>query len=180
MSMMQQLDRLRQSMITQVVGGPQPVTWTDLVGVTVEPDNTLKKTATTAWGNGGAASVEILSGDGEVFSTATNLNTYRMFGFSPTNANANYNSIRHACYFVSNATGLALEAWENGARRKVYGPYSIGAVGSVERVGTTIYYKHNGVVFHTSALSSSGPLLVDVAIYNQNATLSNVLLEDNS
>ena len=178
--MIPQLDRLRQSMIEQFAGGPQPITWTDLVGVTVEPDNTLKKTAVTGWGNGGAASVETLNGDGEVFSTATNLNTYRMFGFSPTNANANYTSIRHACYFVSNATGLALEAWENGGRRKVYGPYAIGDVGSVERVGTTIYYKHNGVVFHTSTLSSSGPLLVDVAIYDQNATLSNVLIDDRS
>ena len=42
-----------------------PIVWTDLVGVTAN-GGILAKTASTAWGNGGAASVRTIAGDGAV------------------------------------------------------------------------------------------------------------------
>jgi len=46
----------------------------------------------------------------------------------------------------------------------------------IERTGSTIRYRQNGVLRYTSGLFSSGNLVVDSALYTNGATISNVNL----
>ncbi|HEY7712044.1 MAG TPA: cellulase family glycosylhydrolase, partial [Candidatus Entotheonella sp.] len=52
-------------LLKEYLAADQPVTWKDLVGVSASA-NTITKTASAGWGNGGAASVEVIAGDGGI------------------------------------------------------------------------------------------------------------------
>ncbi len=157
---------------------PQPVIWKDLVGVSAS-GNTITKTAGTAWGNGGAASVQYIPANGSVEFTAQETNTYRMMGLSKVNTDANYSTIDYAVYLVNNATVMV---YESGVSRGTFGAYAAGNKFRVERTGSTITYKKstdNGATyttFYTSTVSSSGNLMVDTSLYSAGATVvANVL-----
>lgn len=68
----------------------QSITWTDLVGVEVEADNSLIKTAGWGTDNGGAASEEVLAEntDGWAEFTAYATGHQRFFGLSENNIDA--------------------------------------------------------------------------------------------
>ena len=149
-----------------------PVEWTDLVGVSAN-SNSLTKTASNGWSNGGAASVQTISGDGGVSARVDETNTYLILGLSATNADANWDSIYYGVYTAFNGT---LYVVEQGKLRKLSESYGAGDRLSVERLGNTVEYKRNGTTLHTSGVPSSGPLLVDVSMYSQGATLSDVMI----
>jgi hypothetical protein len=46
-----------------------------------------------------------------------------------------------------------------------------------ERVGTTITYKQNGLIYYTSLLSSSGIVLIDIALYENNSTITDAIFD---
>jgi len=144
------------------------VIWTDLVGVTAS-GNTITKTASTSWSNGGAASLQLITGDGGVDFLADDTTTYRMAGLSSSNANANYNTIDYALHLRS---GGAIYIYESGSYKGNPSSYNVGDRVSVERTGTTIEYKKNGSVIYTSTLSSSGSLIVDASIYTTGGTIA--------
>jgi RHS repeat-associated protein len=146
----------------------EDVSWTDLVGVTAA-GSTLTKTAATGWGNGGAASVQRITGDGKADFTAVSTGTNRVFGLSNSNANAYYNTIRYALYAQSGGT---LRVYELGVSRW-QGTYVSGDVLSVERNGATVYYRKNGNLVYTSAAPSTGDLIADVAINTLNGQINN-------
>lgn len=151
----------------------EPVRWVDLIGVAVD-GNTLTKTGSTTWGNGGAASAQTISGDGAVSVTVSQVDRYRMFGFSEYNADANLGTIKYAMYLKINGD---IEVRESGSSLAIPISYSIGDVMSVERAGDSIEYKKNGSVFHTSTpVSPTSSLLVDVALYNSGSKLNNVMI----
>jgi YD repeat-containing protein len=73
-----------QLLVTAEAVAAQNVSWTNVVGASVN-GNSLTKTAPTGWGNSGASSTQsITSGDGYVEVTATETSTARLFGFSHT------------------------------------------------------------------------------------------------
>ncbi len=150
-----------------------PATWVDLVNVTVN-GNSITKTAPNAWGNGGAASLESFTGDGGVEFVATQTNTRRMCGLSSTNTDAYYASIEYAIWL--SAHGEQIRVYENGVRKGEFGSYQIGDRFMVERVGSTIVYKKNGVIFYTSLTPAGSVLLVDCAIYDNGGEISDVNL----
>ena len=156
--------------------GAVAVVWTSAVGVTVT-GNSLTKTAATAWGNAGAvSSLQIASGDGYVEFTASETNTYRMLGLSNGNTNASYGDIDFAIYEYPGQ----VQVYEGGSLKGTFGTYAAGNALRVAVVGGVVRYSKNGTVFYTSTKTPTYPLLVDSALYNQGATLSNAVLSGGS
>ena len=147
------------------------LTWTKMVGVTAN-GNSITKTAVTGWGNGGASSLQTISGDGYIDFGGTQTNTYRMIGLSNSDVNANYNTIKYAIYL---GYGY-FYVYENGVNRGRFSTYTTSDRFQVERQGTVIRYKKNGAVFYTSTIASSGSLVVDTALYTKGAVVSDVRL----
>jgi flagellar hook assembly protein FlgD len=143
------------------------VVWVDLVGVTAA-GNTISKSAGTGWGNGGAASGQTISADGWVEFGVVEIDTYRMCGLSDSNLDAHYTSIDYAVYLYNGA----VYAFENGTNKGSFGAYQSGDRFRVERTGSTVVYKKNGVVFYTSTVASSGTLMADAAVYTVGGTVA--------
>ena len=143
--------------------------WTDQVRVSVSGNVLTKTSGGNSW-NAGAASFDYIENDGSIEFTVGATNAYRMFGFSTTNANAHYNTIHYAIYLRANGT---LQVYEKGRRKGNFGSYSVGDILRVERQGSAILYKRNGVTIYTSGTSSSGNLIADVSIYTMNGTITN-------
>jgi hypothetical protein len=144
------------------------VVWVDLVGVTAN-GNTLTKTAGKGWSNGGAASAQTFSGNGGVDFTVVQTNVSLICGLSYSNPNANYASINYA--FGPEADGKAY-VWEQGVYKGVNVAYLVGDRFRIERIGSTVVFKKNGVVVYTSPTASSGALMVDCSLYHKGAVLS--------
>ncbi|HEY5839427.1 MAG TPA: MBG domain-containing protein [Pyrinomonadaceae bacterium] len=163
--------------ISEGGSGPQPVTWTNTVGVTAN-GNSLTKTASEGWGNAGAASTQtIASGDGYVEFTATETNTYRMIGLSNGDSNQNYPDIDFAIY---PAIGATLDIREGGVSRGTFGSYATGDTLRVAVEGGVVKYRKNGVLLYTSAGTPTYPLLVDTSFYSNGGTISNVMISTGS
>jgi RHS repeat-associated protein len=147
----------------------EDIVWKDASGMNVN-GNSLTKTAVTGW-NAGATSVNQLAEgeDGWVEMTATENNTYRMFGLATENINPHYSSIDYAIY--PGATGLVY-VYESGTQRGQFGPYFPGDKLKVERIGDKVNYIKNGVTLYTSLVLSNGLLVADVALYNTGCTIT--------
>ncbi|MFQ5509430.1 MAG: fibronectin type III domain-containing protein [Leptospirillia bacterium] len=148
------------------------ISWTDLVGVAVS-GSTLTKTAGNGWGNGGAASVQTIAGNGAVAFTASDTTTWRLLGLSASNASASWDTIGYAIWARGDGT---LQVLENGVSMGNFGAYQTGDVLKVQRTGSTITYLRNGAVFHTSLVPSTGGLVADAALYDQGASIVNALI----
>jgi len=152
-------------------GGPQNVTWTNAVGVSVSGNN-LTKTASDGWGNSGASSTQTInSGDGYVEFTATETNNARMCGLNHSDPDQSY------------GIGFALGAWPGGTlylfeagSYSVLGSYSAGDRLKVAVEGGVVKYRKNGTLIYTSTVAPTYPLLVDSALYSNGATLTNVVI----
>ena len=146
-------------------------------GVAVDPHTgDIRKTAGgNSWGSAGVESSNTLAANtnGWAQFTASETNTYRMFGLNRTSdgVNNNYTTIDYAIY---TRTGGSLHIYENGTNKGNFGTYKTGDVLRVERVGNTVYYKKNGSTFYTSTVKTTGALRVDSALHNQNATIKNI------
>ena len=153
--------------------------WVDTVGVDVSVDNTLTKTSANGWDNSGAISGQSITGDGGIEVTVNQLGTHRMIGLSPSSADNNYTSIIYGLYL---SASNRLEVYESGRRKQTSGDsLAVGDRVSVERIGSTVFYKHNDVIFYTSDLASENEsLFVDVSLYSSGATLSNPLISGGS
>jgi len=149
--------------------GSVSIVWTDLVGVTAD-GSTLTKTEANGWGNSGAASVQVIAGDGAVEFEAVATNTYRMVGLSSSNASAHWDTIDYTIFMRDNGT---LRVYEDGTNRGDFGAYQSGDILRVERIGSTVVYKQNGTVFYTSAAPSTGSLIADAALYDVGAKIEN-------
>jgi Calx-beta domain/Divergent InlB B-repeat domain len=150
---------------------PQPVVWTSLVGVSASGSSLIKTTATGV--DSGAISVQqIPSGDGYVEITASETNSYRMFGFSNGNTDASYADID---FGLDLAPGT-LYVFEKGVNKGSFGSYATGDLLRVAVVGGVVKYSRNGTVFYTSTQTPSYPLLVDTWLYYVGATLNNAVI----
>jgi hypothetical protein len=150
-------------------GGTVPVTWTAAVGVTVS-GNSLTKVTGTGTTAGAISTQQITSGDGYVEFTASETNTYRMVGLSNGNTNTSYQDID---FGLDLAPGGVVYVFEKGVNRGTFGTYQTGMVFRVSVTGGVVRYSRNGVVFYTSTLAPTYPLLVDTWLYNLGATIKN-------
>ncbi len=137
------------------------IVWADAVGVSVN-GNTITKTASSGWGNGGAASVNQLPAniDGWVEYRLDQQNGRRLMGLSDVNTDAGYNTIDYAWYTSANE----IYVYVNGVNQRTL-PAATGDVLRVERVGTTIYFKQNGVSVHTLTNVLTTALIADASIH---------------
>jgi hypothetical protein len=153
-----------------------PVVWDAFDGVTVS-GSSLTKTASTAWANGGAVSVQRLeSGDGYVEVSAGQNDTHRLIGLSNGNSSSNWDDIDFGLYLYD--TG-ELQVYEAGVLRGTFGTYAATDFLRVELSGGIVTYKQNGTVFYTSTATPTYPLLVDTALYTQGALLADPIIGGN-
>jgi hypothetical protein len=147
-----------------------PVVWTAVVGATVSGSN-LTKTAASGWGNAGAISThQLTSGDGAVLITASETTTKRIFGLGNGNANASFTDIEFGLVLDVAGNLLVCEAGTCGT--SFVGQYATGDVLEVRVTGSQVQYKKNSVALFTSTLAPTYPLLVDVALFDPNATIT--------
>jgi hypothetical protein len=151
------------------------VYWTNTVGVTVNA-NSLTKPSGTSWNAGAVSLRTIASGDCYAEFTATETNTYRMFGLGNGDTNQSDSDIEFA--FELTPAGN-INVWEAGASRGTKGSYSANDHLRVSVEGGTVKYSKNGTVIYTSGVAPSYPLLVDTSLYTANSTITNAVLAGN-
>jgi alpha-tubulin suppressor-like RCC1 family protein len=147
------------------------VTWIDAVGVSTS-GNSLTKITTPGW-NAGAASNELLPGDGYVEFTTAEATTDKMVGLSHTDPARNQFAIDFALY-LSSAAGVAI--YEDGVWRASPGAYAAGDVFRIQVAGSQVTYLQNGSLLYTSTKAPTPLLLVGAALYGIGATVENVVL----
>lgn len=152
----------------------QSITWTNLVGVEVQSNNTLVKTAGWGTDNGGAASSEVLPANtnGWAEFTAYATKHERYFGLSATDISAT-NNIDYAIKLSSDDN---IVVWEGSLNRGTFGKVTDGDVLRVARVSDTIKYMKNDSIFYESNLLSTSSLLVDVCFYHSNGAIQNGMI----
>lgn len=148
------------------------ITWTDLIGVSVDANNNLNKTAVDGWSNAGAASSnKLLPGeDGYVSMEIENLTDEWAVGLSSQNNGENWTTINYAFDKTNNNISI----YEDGYYIGICGNYKIGDVIKVAREGDYIKYYLNNLELYSTFTGSSEQLIIDVTIYNQGATLTNL------
>lgn len=162
-------------------GGINP-TWTGISGATESPTGLLTKTASQAWGNCGAVSVETEAGDWRLtyYLEDPEGHDHWFFGFGADTSCNTFATVDFA--FLPRQANLDAQVWESGSQPGG-SPATSHASGDhamleIERVGTEVkYYFLNYLgtdprpspgdagrtLLYTSLVSSSGTLTVSVA-----------------
>ncbi len=147
------------------------VVWQDFTGGVQSSDvssrgSTLDKVGANAW-DADAVSDGRMEGNGEVRFKFADLNKFSMVGLSYTNENQNWISLDFAIY------GDQGEAYirELGSDKGIVVDYTPLDLFSIQRVGTTVYYKKNGTVIYTSTKFSKGVMLVDATLFSNAAVI---------
>jgi len=150
----------------------EPVVWTRAAGVAVT-GNSLRKTASTRWGNAGASSAKALtSEDGYVEFQATEATTDRILGLSNGDSNRGRGDIDFGLQLRWDGR---VHVYEKGSYRGSFGSYASGDLLRVSLESGVVTYRRNGALLYTSAAAPVSPLLVDTALYTNGATLTNVV-----
>ena len=149
------------------------VVWTGAVGVSVA-GNSLTKTASTIWGNAGAASAQsLVSGDGSVDFVVSETNTSRMLGLARSDIDQGWKTLDFAFYLRSDQRLLI---YERGVYRGYFGTYFTGDVLRVGVEAGVVKYRRNGVLLYASPTAPGFPLTVDSSLYTTAATLTDVVV----
>ncbi|UII23982.1 golvesin C-terminal-like domain-containing protein [Fulvivirga ligni] len=160
------------SVTTDAVNANSTITWTDVVGLTVELNNDLSK-GSEYQTSAGAASEEVLgAGDDGWFQIEVGETGYgRWIGLSEVNTDPTGGSIDY-CIYISNYEPKIF-IYEDGVSKGYKGVYAEGDIFRVERIADTIYYKQNGNLLYKSLTPSSTDLLVDVHIAHKFGKIHN-------
>lgn len=147
------------------------VIWTDAIGATGNYTSTLTKTATNSWGNSGAVSMHYLPAntDGWFEYTVTEIQSSKSIGFSEYLRDFNQSSVIYSLH-MAGSTLTARNTWNVLQTTTV----AVGDVVRMERVGSTIFYKKNGIVFHSISDALTIALIVHTSLYNNGLVLSGV------
>ena len=134
----------------------------------------ISKTSTCNCWNAGASSKNRIGAyeDGfiKTYITEDNINSDFMFGLSHSDAGHQWNTIDYNLY-VSKHRGSKIVIYERGNQRYTWsGSYAVGDEVSVERKGSTIYFKHNDQVFYTRPVDRSKSMINDVSMYTGNVS----------
>ncbi|MBL7962569.1 MAG: T9SS type A sorting domain-containing protein [Flavobacteriales bacterium] len=133
---------------------------------------TLTKFMNNNQWNGNAFSWQVVGNNGYMETTVLETDRERMIGLSPTDANADWTSIRYAFYLTQGGT---LQVRENGSGNLIGAQtYSSGDVLRIAAENDVVKYYRNGSLLYTSALVPSLPLYVDVSTNQIGATVHQV------
>ncbi len=150
-------------------GQSYDIEWTDFVNTSANGNMLTKVSGGNNWHNGGAMSKNKIPAnrDGWVEFTA-NERVNIMVGLSTPNTSASFTSILYAAH-ISGGTGFSV--YESGVVKTNKGGYEIGDVFRVERIGTKIYYKINGLQYAVTIDQATPELIIDAAIYSENGSV---------
>ena len=162
-------------------GDPVDVRWIDGVNVTAV-GNTLEKTGgiNSTW-DAGAVSGATISGDGYVDFTINATSDRLVCGLSVGDVDQDRTDIDFGFYCAV----ADISAMENGVGVKnlAVAFEALVDIARVQRIGTEITYWHfdnsagTWTKFHTSAVSSTGALLVDSSIFGTNDKIVNAVIQ---
>ena len=138
--------------------------------------STITTTRTNnAWGGSGTFSAELIpvANDGYVSFKLTQSNKRFMVGLSRTAdaSSTTYSTIDYAIY----VTGTAIQVYENSSNK--YGnsaTFNVGSTYKIQKIGTTVTYLKDDVVFYTSGTSATRDLHMDTAFLNTGSTITEV------
>ena len=157
-----------------------PVVWTAVVNCTATGNTLEKDSGGAAWDGGGVSVQTIPAGiDGfvEFISGAPTSAANVYAGLSVGDTDQNIDDVDYACGVYNPGSGPVFYALENLVIAA--GPIAVSATGlvtKVERVGTTVRYYYDGTLMYTSALASSGVLLVDCSLYAVGHQVANAII----
>jgi RHS repeat-associated protein len=158
-------------LVSEVTG--DDVVWTNLQGgATVDAatnDLITPPSAVAYTYTAGASSEQVIDDDGAVsFRFATSPTVTQLVGLNDADAGTGFAELEHSV-FVS--PGRHVFIYEAGVRRcgpladcSFFDDVDVDDVFTIARSGTTVTYRRNGVLFHTSTDTSSGPVRVDTAL----------------
>ena len=126
----------------------------------------------TSW-NAGAVSIAMLPGDGFVQFTSAENTTDKVAGLASGNDGPGFADIDFGVFLRANGRFAVYEA---GVNRGGFGRYVAGDVFRVQVVDGVVSYWKNGVLFYTSAVAPSFPLLLDTALRTPGATVRSARL----
>jgi uncharacterized protein (DUF952 family) len=154
---------------------PVSVYWTNLKGVEENVDATLTKTAGNGWNAGAISQNELQPGDNgwiEFTLGANYINTgHRIYiGLSDDDASYSNSSIDHAF----SIEGSQIRIVESGSTKKSVNVVE-GDILRIVRNDKEIEYLINGNAVHTSPIQDTPRLMVDVSIFDQNATTPEII-----
>ena len=93
-----------------------------------------------------------------------------MLGLGNGNSNQCYPDIEYAIFVAPGGYMV----FESGTSKTSAAPYAAGDRFSVGVEGGVVKYRRNGVLFYTSLIAPSYPLVVDTTLFTVGATLTNV------
>src|SRR5205823_2701517 len=149
------------------------VAWTNRVNITVT-GNSIQKTSGTGsiWDAGAASTRAIQSGNGYVQASADDTTTYKLFGLSNGDSNANQADVDFALFMA----GGVLKVYENGLLKGNFGSYVTGDLLKVSVGSGIVRYYRNSTLIYTSSAQPTYPLLVDTSINSLYGRITNVTL----
>jgi hypothetical protein len=133
--------------------------------------NDLVKIQNNGVWSGGAASINRVYNEGFMTFRVAETNTFRMIGLSNQNLDSNFTTIQYAVYLRNDG---AFEVRESGVSRGTIGNYGVNDEFKIAVEGGVVKYYRNNNLFYISTLAPTLPMLVDVSIYNTNATVRDV------
>jgi hypothetical protein len=163
--------------IKNVVLTSTPPFWQNVVGSTYAGAS-LTKIAADGWNAGASSATSLtntLTGDGFCEFTTGEIHTYKMAGLTHTVADSGYATIDFGI-FLDSAGGV--NVYEDGvqANGSPLGSYAAGDVFRVQATSGVVTYLKNGTLLYTSTRTPSYPLVLDVSLYSQGATIQNAVI----
>jgi hypothetical protein len=140
--------------------------------VPVSGNSLVKVQSGNNW-DGGAASWNTVGDNGYLQFTTTETNTYRSIGLSSTNTNSNYTSIQYG-FYISNVGVFSIV--ESGTTRGSSGTYNTNDIFTIAVESGIVKYYQNGTLLYISNITPTLPMLVDVSLYTNGATITNAVV----
>jgi RHS repeat-associated protein len=152
------------------------VTWKDQVTTILQGNMLINTSSSSSWVSGAASVQQLAAGQpGWLETIYTGGSVERVVGLSDVNTNAHFNTIDYGVYLGSTALTNTAIVYENGtAKYTIPGKLSPGDVVRIERAGTTITYKVNGLTKYTSLVASNTVLMADVSLNYSGCTVAGV------
>ena len=141
--------------------------WINVVGAITTADSIERVSSGAIWESGGMFNQPIIA-DGYI--EFVHDSGRFMAGLAGLNSVANYSSISHAIFFNNSN----FQVFENGTNKGVYGTILAGDKLRVQRTGSTVEYKKNGVVLYTSLLPSNGNVFFDCSLRDTGAKIKEI------
>ena len=161
---------------TSFIGGVGDVSWDSLVGLTISSTGVLTKTAATGATATAIATRTLKSSEGYVETVVREI-TLQVIGLSRVYSGGIFDNIDFC--LRAKADGFIVVREDGVEVPEVSAQYLVGDTIRVEVAGGKVYYKLNGTPFYTSKSQLTYPLVIDIGLDSQNATMGPVTISGN-